>query len=372
MPSVHYIIPTVNIGGAEKRFIEIWCQLQTMQQEFDLKLIISEQLYLVIQQQPVLYAKLKPYENRISVFTIDQTLPVTRFQKELYGFVKQHSRREDILHFIMYFPAYIVPLQHSKTIYSLTESSLDNVNIKGRMLYLLSALRSAYSDILDPVVYKKLRQYFFFKRNRIQHTPGSFTDTGFFKPVADYKKENHFVFLGRFFYVKQVIRLLESVPAVCKRLHAAGFHDFKFTFLGYGQQQEELMDILKKPGYKALPVNITYSSTPEKILASSKVFFSVQLRNNYPSKSLLEAMSAGNIPVVTDVGTTRQIAAPSFSYYVPEQFSADDIADQLISILSLNEEEQLVKMKAARNFVEEKFTIRTSLDYYTTLYRKLQ
>ena len=371
MRSVHYIIPTVNIGGAEKRFIEIWCYLQSLQQEFDLRLIISKQLHEVLLEQPVLYAKLRPYENRISIFEIDTSLPVIRFQKALYEFVKKHSKKEDILHFILYFPTYVFPLQHDNTLYSLTESSLDNVNIKGRLLYLLNIFRSRYSDILDPVVHKQVQGYFFFKRKSIKHTPGSFTDTDFFKPAGNYQKSNSFVFLGRFFYVKQVVDLLKAVPAICEKLHEAGFHDFRFIFLGYGQQQQEMLEILQQPVYKNLPVEVRFSNAPEKILAGSKVFFSVQLRNNYPSKSLLEAMSAGNIPLVTDVGTTRLIADPAFSYYVPEQFSANDISKQLISILSLSREAQEEKMKAAREFVINRFSINTSAAYYLDLYRNL-
>ena len=117
MRSVHYIIPTVNIGGAEKRFIEIWCYLQSLQQEFDLRLIISKQLHEVLLEQPVLYAKLRPYENRISIFEIDPSLPVIRFQKALYEFVKEHSKKEDILHFILYFPTYVFPLKHDNNLY---------------------------------------------------------------------------------------------------------------------------------------------------------------------------------------------------------------------------------------------------------------
>jgi len=101
------------------------------------------------------------------------------------------------------------------------------------------------------------------------------------------------------------------------------------------------------------------------------VFFSLQMRNNYPSKSLLEGIAAGNIPLVTDVGTTRLIARPEFSYYVPENFSADDIAGELLQILSLDETTLQEKMTAARTFISNNFTIQTSAAYYINLYKGL-
>lgn len=201
-------------------------------------------------------------------------------------------------------------------------------------------------------------------------TPGSFVDTTIFKPSDNYQKENWFVFLGRFFYVKQVIQLLNVLPDVCRKLDAGG-HTYKFIFLGDGQLQPEMKKIILSPEFKGLPIEINWSNKPEEILAKSKVFFSLQMRNNYPSKSLLEGVAAGNIPLVTDVGTTRMIAKPAFSYYVPENFSANDIAGRLLDILALDETALQSKMKEAREFISNNFTIKTSAAYYTDLYKKI-
>ena len=372
MQSVYYIIPTTDIGGAEKRFIELCCYLQQNEPQFDFYLIISEQLYAVLEESPEINKLIQPRKNKIIRYNIDMNRSVLQFQKELYRFVCAQTTADDILHFILSFPTYIFPLKHKKTIYSLTESSLQNVNIKGRLLYLLNAVRAKYVDILDPGIYKKIKQYFFFKKNRILLTAGSFVDTTVFKPATDQKKENWFVFLGRFFFVKQAIELLHAIPEVCKKLDAAGITNYKFIFLGYGQLKQEMLSIINSPAYRDLPVEIKMINNPEEILAKSKVFFSLQLRNNYPSKSLLEAMAAGNIPLVTDVGTTRSIAAPEFSYYVPEHFSATDITKQLLAILSLDKTTLQIKINAARSFIEKKFTIKTSADYYTEIYKRFE
>lgn len=371
MQSVYHIIPTTGIGGAEKRFIELWCYLQRNEKQFNFYLVITGELHAALKAIPEIDKVLQPWENKIIIYQNDRNGSVLRSQKELYRFVCKRTTANDIIHFILSFPTFIFPLKHNKTIYSLTESSLMNVNIKGRMLYLLNALRATYVDILDPGVHKKISRYFFFKRKRIMLTPGSFVDTNVFKPSDDHQKENWFVFLGRFFFVKQVIGLLISVPEICQKLDAAGITDYKFIFLGFGQQENDMKLIMQQPAYKSLPIEIKRTNNPEKILARSKIFFSLQLKNNYPSKSLLEAMAAGNIPLVTDVGTTRMMAAPEFSYYVPENFSASDIARQLLSILSMDDASMQLKMNAARNFANKKFGINSSADYYSSIYKKL-
>ncbi len=371
MQSVYYIIPTPGIGGTEKRFIELWCYLREQQKEFDFNLIISEPLYSAFKSNNSIYTLLKSHEHKITVFNIDINQPVMRFQTKVYKFVRAHTSKDDILHFLIFFPPYIVSLKHNKTVYSLAESSLNNVNIKARVLYLLSIFRARYIDILDPIVYKKITSFFFFKRKHIFLTPGSFTDTSVFKPADGFKKENWFVFLGRFSFMKQVVELFKAVPGICRKLEDAGHKGYKFIFLGYGQQEKELRDLLGSPAYQGLPIEIEMANAPEEILGKSKIFFSLQLGNNYPSKSLLEALAAGNIPLVTDVGTTRMIARPEFSWYVPEHFTMNDIAGQLISILSLSEDCLQIKMRAARSFVENNFTIKASAAYYTEFYRKL-
>ncbi len=370
MKTVHYIIPTAAIGGAEKRFIELWAYLRENQDQFNPKLVISAPLQESIRANETLSKLVNPHQTHICVYHIGFDEPVISFQKKLYRFVCDHVPETDIVHFILSYPTFIFPVRHKKSVYSLTESSLGNVNMKGRILYLLNIFRSNRADIIDPVVYRKLCRYFFYRKNRIHFTPGSFTDTTVFKPVQDDSKENWFVFLGRFFYVKQAVRLLEALPQVCSKLNEAGIAGYKFIFLGYGQQEKEMQQILESEAFRNLPVEMRMANDPETILAKSKVVFSVQLRNNYPSKSLLEGMSAGNIPLVTDVGTTRLMAAPEFSYYVPEQFSANDIADGLLSILTLDENQLKQKMKAARAFVEENYSIRVSAAYYISLYNR--
>ncbi len=369
-PTIYYIIPTTAIGGAEKRFIELWCHLQ-QQQQLSLRLIVSQQLLQAIENNAILYQQVQPYANQIITYTISPTLSVFQFQKQLYRFICTHTTSNDVLHFILLFPAFILLLRHRNTIYSLTESSLQNVNAKGRLLYWLSAYRSTLVDVLDPTVYATMYAKLWFKKKQIHHTPGSFVNTSIFTPAIN--KQPQFVFLGRFFYVKQVVKLMQLLPAICQQINAAntGVHHYSFLFIGYGQQEAELKAIANLPTHATLPITITMSNQPQTELAKSSVLFSLQLRNNYPSKSLLEGLAAGNLAIVTDVGNTRTIAQPAFSYYVPENFTATDIATHIVSILTLSPQQKIEKMAAARQFVQTHCSINASLHYYSNLYKTL-
>jgi hypothetical protein len=101
-PTIYYIIPTTAIGGAEKRFIELWCHLQ-QQQQLSLRLIVSQQLLQAIENNAILYQQVQPYANQIITYTISPTLSTYQFQKQLYRFICNHTTSNDVLHFILLF-----------------------------------------------------------------------------------------------------------------------------------------------------------------------------------------------------------------------------------------------------------------------------
>jgi glycosyltransferase involved in cell wall biosynthesis len=366
-PRVYFIIPTDNIGGAEKRFIELWQYLLQAGNSNRYNLVISKQL-LANNNNTAVINSLDTCPAQVHVYDIGHAIGIYAFQKKLYQFVCSISSRADVLHFIIAYPSLIFNIRHKKTIYTLTESSLKNANIKGKISYLLNVLRAKKADVLDPLIHTQLSALFFFKKKSICLTPGSFVDYTVFTPLPWRDKKNQLVFLGRFFAMKQVISLLKAVPVIYKRLIDENIQGCEFIFIGYGPLQQQMNEILHTEAFKNLPVKIIQTNEPQQILNQSKIFFSVQLNNNYPSKSLMEAMASGNIPVVTDVGTTRNLAHPHFSFYVPEQFTANDVADAVINIYKEGENQQQQKAEMARQFIINNYSIAASAAYYENLY----
>ena len=296
---------------------------------FFCKLVLSPTLYEAFQKQEDSSEVLNEFQKNIIKTNLSSGFQ--NFQNAVKSFV-DHTQPDDILHFVGDHPL-LFSLKR-RQVFSITQSSLKNLNLPGKLGQLSGVMCSDLIDVLDPVVYTQLTRIFFYKRKRIHRTTNSFCDSELFHSVQFEQKKNWLVFLGRFEQVKQVTALLNAVPAIYQALQQMSIPDVHFYFFGYGSLEGKMREMLQADKFRNVPITIEFNNKPNKILARSKIFFSLQLHNNYPSKSLIEAMSAGNIPVVTDVGQTRWLALPQFSYYVPEYFKEENLVQAITQIYS--------------------------------------
>jgi glycosyltransferase involved in cell wall biosynthesis len=367
MATVYLVIPSASIGGAEKRLVQMWLQLRRQHSgTIHTRLIINRQLLNLLSSIDE-FADL----NRFAQDLIAETFA----PKGLYGdsaqlaaTAKRYARPGDIVHFAMRFPIFHrLPF---KTIYSFTESNLKNVNWKGRLNYYLSFFRAAYNDILDPDITEKLKKIFFYKAHRFFNTPGSFIDGNLYQPAPMEEKKNWIIFLGRFEYIKQIVPLCRALPFVHETLLRNGISGHRFILIGNGTQEAEVKEILGSEACKNIPVQQGFNPNPKEVLQYGKIILSLQLTTNFPSKSLLEGMACGCLPLVTDAGSTRRMAAPEFSYYVPEHFTAAQLAEAIAEMLKLNPNDFAQKSAAARGFVVKHFTIETMTQHFVDLYER--
>ena len=84
--------------------------------------------------------------------------------------------------------------------------------------------------------------------------------------------------------------------------------------------------------------------------------------------ALLEAMSCGCIPVVSDVGGIRQLSFNGFGYKY-QTFNAKAIAMNIVDYLQNKKLEE--ESKRARNFVETNFSLHKQVDEIIELYREM-
>ena len=75
--------------------------------------------------------------------------------------------------------------------------------------------------------------------------------------------------------------------------------------------------------------------------------------------ALLEAMSCGCVPVVSNVGGIRQLTFDSFGFKY-EVFNATDIAQQIVSYLNI--QKLTMESQLARQFVEANFSLHKQVD----------
>jgi glycosyltransferase involved in cell wall biosynthesis len=367
MATVYFMMPTGSIGGAEKRLVQMWLQLQRQHNALASKLIINEQLLSLLLSIDE-FADLRTFSANI----IPERFPpqgIYKDSKQLASVVKRYAKPGDLVHFTMRYPVF-----HSlpfKTVYSFTESNLKNVNWKGRFNYYLSFLRADYVDILDPDITQKMKRLYFYKRNRFFNTPGSFINGDLYKPAPLAEKKNWVIFLGRFEYIKQIIPLCKSIPHIHETLIKSGIHNHRFILIGNGTQEPEVNALLQQEAFKNLPVEKGFNPNPKEVLQYGKIILSLQLTTNFPSKSLLEGMACGCIPLATDVGSTRRMAAPEFSYFVPEHFTEQQIAAAITEVLQLDDAAFAAKSAAARDFAIKNFTLETMTQHFVDLYKRV-
>jgi glycosyltransferase involved in cell wall biosynthesis len=366
MRSVFIILSTIHIGGAEMRFAGLWNAFEQnkVNNEFNVFLVLNPALY----EKFVAAEIIMPGQKNVIVEKLSENNFIT-YRANVKRAIKKYSNKGDIIHFIGSSPALLFYTRRS--LLSVTLSDLNVEGVKLKWIVLTSILFSGSCDILDDRVYKKLQKFFFWKKRNLHKTTNSFCDTELYKPVALGQKKDQVVFLGRYAPVKQVTELMEAIPLIHAELKKNYDLDVHFYILGHGELAQNLLIMKENDAFKNIKVEVYYEKFPYRVLNESKVFLSLQLHNNYPSRSLLEAMAAGNIPLVTDNGDTRSIAKPEFSYYVPEKFTAAQLAEQLVQIFAMDDNDFDRKAMLARNSVLEGHTLEKMKLYYHKLYEHI-
>lgn len=356
---VYIIITQDKIGGAEKRFAGLWAQLvKNSDSNNTYYLVLSQNLLNELLEIDDLRETLKNYNSNIII----QQFSGSYIQnlKQANRFISDNNSKDCCFHFIEFFPVYF-PVK-AKVLFSMTASNLGIYSFIGQAFQYFGGLLATKIDILDPTIYQNFKTLFWFKKKKISLTPCTYCNTEKF--IIEEKK-NWIVFLGIFTHIKQPLKYLQSIPTIFNKIESLKLADLKFYILGTDGMETEMKTEIKKDIYKNIPIEILFTSNPETFLNKSKVFVSLQKFNNFPSKSLVEAMAAGNIPLVTDNGHTRLLANENFSYYVKEDFANEEIANEVFQIFSLNKDNSGAKANLARKFVLENHTLSKMCAYYS-------
>lgn len=365
MNNVFIVLSTIHIGGAEKRFTGLWKSFQeNANNGITVKLVMNESLY----QKLIESGEVNIDQKNIITANLSGK-SFWQYRKNVKSILQAHATKGDIIHFVGLSP--VIKIKGTKQLLSITGTRLNVDGWINMALILASALYANAIDVLDPKVYATTKKIFFWKRKKIFRTSNSFCDVSVYTPLPLQQKKDWIVFLGRFDEVKQVEQILLALPYVYQQLQQIGNKDYHFYILGHGTLETKLKQVLSNNEFQYLPITIRFQKDPWVIVNKSKVFLSLQLHNNYPSRSLLEAMAAGNIPVVTDVGQTRWIARQEFSYYLPEKFSKEDLAAALVEVFKLDAQQFEQKMTLARNLVLAEHDVSKMQAYFESIYQQV-
>jgi glycosyltransferase involved in cell wall biosynthesis len=141
------------------------------------------------------------------------------------------------------------------------------------------------------------------------------------------EREIHLVFVGRLSPVKQVHQFIAIVDAVCRIVPSV-----RATIVGDGPLMANLRAYAEELG---LTDNIEFlgkRNSAEAILARSKIFV-LTSKSEGLSIAMAEAMAAGVVPVVADVGELGDLVADGVNGYLIEPNNIGEHARKVTSLL---------------------------------------
>lgn len=361
---VYIILQTSNIGGAEKRFMELWCYFK--KQGIDnIFLVINKALFDIAIRIESLYL-LK--ENKNNIIILDNKSKRAReFFFQFFPIIYSAPKGT-----IFHYPLLGIPFVHfflkQKMIISMVNSIYfeSTMNKKSKLLFKINSLFSDKIDILNPKVFYKIRKMSF-QKEKLFLTVGSMVNQ---TNILIEDRKNRIVFQGRFMIndLKNVIKYARMLPFIHKFLLSYGLEDIEYYILGHGELETELRTILQQIEYKDINIKCYFEHNPLDILKDAKVILSLQKFENYPSRSLIEAMSLGVIPIITDVGESQLFQNREIIKYIDKDFTENEISIAILEILKLSKDEYYKYSLILKDFVYKNHSIIKHSEYYLNLY----
>lgn len=186
-------------------------------------------------------------------------------------------------------------------------------------------------------------------------SPCSFTEQKALETAS--KRDIDIAFIGRMIQKKGHL-LLKNALVELGRANCSGLI---IHVCGSGLLEQQIRQEFE--AIKNQVVHIHYENNPFQILLRTKVYVALQEIENYPSQSLLEAMTCGCAIVATDVGLTRLLLDDSCAILIPSEPVA--LAEALLRLLD-NEALRCELGQNAEKVVTSKHTIEAFAEYFIT------
>jgi glycosyltransferase involved in cell wall biosynthesis len=248
-----------------------------------------------------------------------------------------------------------------KLITSLTTSRLKPLKKNSYREYLVSLLlckNSTLIDCLNPeidldgLIDKKL----------INISPCSFSDPIKFAPKLP--KKNKVVFAGHLQRNKGAHILLEILKSLNNNI------DFDFHICGSDSNNEGYLSQIEDLQLTNSRIFISRPSEMAPIYTDAKVFLSLQIWDNYPSQSLIEAMLSGCCVVATDTGDTNLLVKNTWGERLKLEDDVQNYIQKIKYYLELPNHIQIEYGLNARDFILKNHNIEIYTNYLKNIWEK--
>ena len=361
---IFIIINNDGISGSEKRIISIWNSL--LDKGINIYLVISENNYKKLVANSEFDINNSSKKN-IILINPKKNSYFSYFFSILQ--IRKYITKKSVLHFPLIYSPLFLFFKNIKIITSWNANYKPFLNKKINLsLFFLiwySFFLSNKIDILDNNNFNFLKKILIFKNKISLNTAGSFSNHNIFKPS---NKKNIITFLSRFTEGKGIFELLDCLDSFDNKLSLLSLKNVELHICGNGELKENILKKLENKIYNNFKLKIYYNQNPEHILSQSKVFLSLQKRTNYPSKSLIEAMYSGCIPIIRNTGDSNKMLEDKYAFYIDKKLETEELVDSIIKILLLKNEDFNNISSEIRDITLKRFNIKNSTNYYNTLY----
>ncbi|MFC4557932.1 glycosyltransferase family 4 protein [Virgibacillus kekensis] len=351
MKNICFIIKvTNNYGGAERRFARLINYISN-----DKRYKIS--VILVGESSNTKKFKAEYLINKnINIFEINNNIKVLALIPKL---------NVDIIHFITVNTSFIFLYTNLKLIkkncelilslnsYDLCLGEYKNILQKitfQKLLKIVNKIDCLYPSYIENV--KKISQEISTSKDlKIFYPENSFTDLDKFQPSDN--KNKVIVFASRLIAQKNPVLAIKSINE-CRTIIRA--NNYKVIFAGGGPLYSNLEEYIKNHNLEDI-VKMTGNVDLSNILPKSRIFLSLQEMENYPSQSLLEAISSGNYIIASDVGDTKRIIDENFGMLTNLKLA--ELVDRLVEAIKFtNDSKKMSEISTrSREFAIKNFKI---------------
>lgn len=248
----------------------------------------------------------------------------------------------------------------------------DRYRTKAKWLNRLMARYTSALVAISRSTADALAEYEYLPRNRIQvfyngiqgKSVSSSESLALAEQLSLSEGERVLCMVSRLDSIKNHTMALKAFRLLCDR-----FYDLTLVIVGDGPERTTIENQIRELKLSDRVHLVGHSSSPEKYMALAQVYLLTSFSEG-TSMTLLEAMSLGVAPVVTNVGGNPEIIEQGISGSLVPSDDHAALVDTLTQLLE--HPEQAARLgQGAREAFETRFSVATMVEKYARLYHKI-
>ena len=198
----------------------------------------------------------------------------------------------------------------------------------GRPSRLIEAMALAVVNLFDLIVVRGNKAKEFLISHSIKRPVAIITGSvKNCQPMSKNNRDIHLIFVGRLSLVKQVDQYIKIVSSIKPALP-----NVRAVIVGDGPLMEDLQNFAEESGLRDNIEFLGKKRDVEEILTRSKIFV-LTSKSEGLSIAMVEAMAAGAVPVVADVGELGDLIVNGENGYLVSPNNIEEYKDRVLSLL---------------------------------------